>query len=326
MISSGRASTPGTRVRRGRYGVLGLLVVIGAGLLAAGPGAAAPSQAGPARVYQAHGLHAVTGWRSLAVTSRARPPAKRGVVYGGITGQHDPLVITLSKDGSRVTRVIQEWEARMTDGSGYLFAENLPAPPVQVSGANGRFGFTIMETENLGGGDTGKVSYTISAKVAGKKMTGTLTTHADVVNAANAVVASSDLKTKFTLVSAKGREFGGATAQNMPVLVELTARGNKVNHFHIGWWGRSTPGGVFQYGETLTTFPLTKKGVFGDIWTDRYTEPTGEFELQDFAVQGKVSGAKASGHFRTTLTWFEGSGAASGSCTSGSVSWRATSG
>ena len=306
------------------HGGLGLVAGVLCALAAAPVGSAAPGSRAPKAAYRP-AASSTAAWRSAtpAPVSAART-APRGVNYGGTTAQLDPFVIALSKNGRSVARIREEWEATCADGHHYLFSSNAKGPlPISASGA---FGGSRTAAQTLGPGLSGLISETIAGKVKGKKITGVLTPHVDVVDdASGTLVTSCDLTTRYSLVSAKGREYAGGTSQGEPAVVELTASRKRVNHFHIGWAAGCSPTGTIQFGEFLRNFPL-RSGRFGDTWSQLHTEPTGEFETQDFAVHGKVKRAKASGTFRTALSFHEGSGATVATCDSGPISWSATSG
>jgi hypothetical protein len=259
----------------------------------------------------------------FAGPSATAAAAKRGINYGGTTAQQEPFVIMLSKDGKHVVRITNEATASCASGFHYLLADNLKAS-LAISGS-GAFRGKHTDAEPLGD-HAGIVDETVSGKAKGKKITGSLKVHVDVIPSGGGVATDTcDLTTKFTLVSAKGREFAGTTSQGTPALVELTSSKKKVNHFHIGWRGSCTPSGSIRFGEFLRNFPI-KSGRFGETWTQRFNEPSGEYEVDQYTVSGKIKGAKASGKFHVKDSFFEASGASQGTCDSGSVSWKAASG
>ena len=284
------------------------------------------SAAGPSVAAYRPAAGAANGWTSLtaAVPAFATPSAARGVNYGGTTGQLQPLVVVLDSTGKTVARIASEGAATCASGTTYLISGDLVASlPVAATGS---FHGQRSAAEPLGGGLTGELDQSISAAVKGRTITGILRAHVDVVSDVDGTLQDTcDLTTRFSLVSAVRREFAGNTSQQAPAVVELTSDRRTVNHFHIGWDGPCMPRAEFQYGEFLRNFTITA-GRFGDTWTQRYTEPSGASETQDFSVAGTIRGTTAKGTFSTTITQFDASGAEVGSCRSGPVSWRAASG
>ena len=255
----------------------------------------------------------------------AKAPA-RGVNYGGTTSRQDPFVLVLSKDGKRITRITEAWNAPCKSGMVYPFTNNVASSlSITSSGAfKGARSGSLQEPSGI----TGQLQESVTGKVKGKKISGSLTAHVDMVDQAGAVVDTCDLSTRLALTSAKGTEFAGATSKGAPAVLELTRNRQKVNHFHIAWNAVCTPQGFGQFGEFLRNFPI-KKGRFGDSWKSSYTDPTdpsAAFSTQEFSARGKIKGARASGSFHTEITFQNVTGAAVATCDSGSLSWRASSG
>lgn len=232
-------------------------------------------------------------------------------------------MIVLSRDGKAVTRIGTSFEVKCT--SGKFLASLLDAQAKLPLGATGSFSSKQTATGDLGNGATARRTVTLKGVVKGRQLTGSAHVHHDVLDAAGAVTDTCDETSTFKATSSAGKVFGGTTSQHGPVVIELTADGKKVHHFHIGWQSTCTPSGFFQVGGTLLNFRI-QNGSFGADFSQDFPEPTGEKETDSYSVSGKIKRAKATGTFRVKTTDADPTGATTSSCDTGPITYKTSSG
>ena len=266
------------------------------------------------------------GWRLFAPANSARaltPALARGVTYAGSTSAGDAIVIVLSRDGTSVRRISTRFEATCTDGQD--FDQFVDGPSKRAITASGRFEAMASGTDDLGSGVTARKTISLKAKVKGRRITGSQRLHVDEVDAAGAIVATCDQTAPFTVISARGKVFGGHTSQGGPVAVELTATRKAVRQFHIGWQSSCTPSGAIQIGDTLIDFPIAS-GRFGDHFTRTISVSRGEKDTLRYSLRGTIKGARVTGTFRVKATETDATGATLATCDTGAISYAASSG
>jgi hypothetical protein len=254
-------------------------------------------------------------------TAAVAVKAERGLTYGGSTSAKDPIVIGLSRDGSRVTRLSMQFSAKCTSGKEFpLFM----GPQASFAIAkNGSFRGKQADTVDLGGGVSARETATLSARVKGLQLHGSSKLHAEVIDATGAVIDTCEQAVTFKAVASQGRVFAGVTSGRTPLVIELAGNGASVRHFHIGWRATCTPAGEFSVGDTLRNFPIVK-GRFGDRFEDTSSGPEGQFKVA-YSVRGKIVGPKATGTFRLTITRTDATGATT-TCDTGPLTYKTTSG
>lgn len=301
-----------------RVGTALLVAAAATGAVAASANAVPPSVA-------ARDLPALSGrWHTdgVAFAPSAAAAPKRGIRYGGSTSSQDPMVILLSKSGTKVTTVSVSIEAKCTSGQRMDVLATIPTS-LSVS-KSGSFAGTGTSTGTPGPGLTAHAAMNVVGKVKGLKLTGTLKYHADITDAAGTAQQTCDQSATFKLASAPAKVFAGVTSQGGPVVIELTNSKDQVHHFHIGWQSRCTPSGFFQVGDTLQNFPIIS-GKFGAAFDANYSEPGGEQETNHYVLKGKLKGTKSSGSMQVQTKELDASGATVMSCDSGVVSFKASS-
>jgi hypothetical protein len=100
--------------------------------------------------------------------------AKRvpGIVYGGVTSQHEPFVIRLNARRTRVNDVLTAWRAPCTPSGGYFrVSDHLVGFPVSKTGS---FGDPFSHDSAIDGGGKRHVDYSISGRVSKLKAKGKL--------------------------------------------------------------------------------------------------------------------------------------------------------
>lgn len=121
-----------------------------------------------------------------------------------------------------------------------------------------------------------------------------------------------------------GRYFGGITSQSMPVSVELSSSGSRINHLHIGWIAQGPGDGVWVMPDFLTNFTLVN-GAVDETFNQEYPSADGGRTRFDYRLVAKVGARNASGTFQVTVSEIDASGATTGSWTTSTVRWTARS-
>jgi hypothetical protein len=137
------------------------------------------------------------------------------------------------------------------------------------------------------------------------------------------VVAQCARNFKWKALRNPGVVYGGKTSQDEPVVVELAANRKRVSHAHLGWYAdceRDVWWSEAHDEFDLKPFPISASGAFTKVFSVNYGD--GTTEVERFA--GKVGRTKASGTFRADISLPTEAGP--NPCTSGQVSWKATTG
>ena len=130
-------------------------------------------------------------------------------------------------------------------------------------------------------------------------------------------------RSQATTAAAGGTVYGGATAQQFPIVIEMSKNGKKIVKARIAIRLTCTAGGTVTLSDAYG--PLSLKGSkftasFGPVTTRNDDGTTTD-------VEGTISGAfnkartKASGKWTFKGTDHDGTGAITDTCESGSVSW-----
>ena len=270
-------------------------------------------------------LRAIGG--ALAVTALVLPAAaqgaaRRGVNYGGSTSHDDPAVVVLSRDGTKVVRIGEEFEVDCK--SGLRFVELGPAAANLRISPSGRFSGVHDLSGTLASGQTARTHMAVTGQVSGLTIRGRWTYHTDVLDATGTVIDTCDQAPTFKAVAAKGAVFAGFTSKGGLAVFELTKSGRLVHHAHVGWRSSCTPAGGFQVGDTLLNFDVVG-GIFGDDFTVRLGTPGSDQEIDAYRFHGRIKGAVATGTLRVLTTDTAADGTVT-QCDSGALTFRAVSG
>lgn len=309
-------------IHRSKRRALLVATSVGAAAALAAPGTGAAAEPGS---YAYGAPRASNGVGPVALHApAASQAAKRGRTYGGSTSTDDPIVLVLARDGKRITRVSTSLETTcQTDNSLSRLMDS--AVSIKVS-KSGRFSGVERSTGDLGGGFVARDTVTLSGRVSGRSISGTVGFVAAVADGTGNVVDRCTVgPSRFRVVSAPGKVFAGHTTQGGPVVVELTPSRNVVNHFHIGWQSNCAPDGFIQIGDTLTRFAIVGNR-FGDTFEQEFNEPDGVVDRFAYAISGTLRGARMTGSFRVTFTETDQTGATTATCESGAMRFTASSG
>jgi hypothetical protein len=154
------------------------LVTSAAGGTASAPGE--PSYRAPALVH--------TGYAPMAVATKTK--AVKGVMFGGLTGQHWPVVIRITANGSKVADAVAGIDAS-TDEYWLTLPDEFTNLPVK----KGRFGMTWgPQKVDFGGGYIADCSGQVRGKFSSNrsKVSGIWSYRAVVHDPTGAIVATHD--------------------------------------------------------------------------------------------------------------------------------------
>jgi hypothetical protein len=264
--------------------------------------------------------------------------ASEASVYAGETAQHDPIAITVSKDGKRVQKIAVDWEARCQSGADYPFGGVLtarPKPPdVFRPGDNPLLGSTVRQGKLRAFGmgavvfdndQSGFIRETINGRFKKSSASGTWRARMNVQDAAGTTKDTCDSGT-FRWSAIRGpTSYGGSTTQGEPVVVLTTKDRSKVDYFGVGWGASCSDGGFFHIGDELGNFPLTSGGLFGDNWSSEFPFQDGSGKASfTYTVKGALKKGRGGGTFSVHRAESDTSGATTSTCDTQSVHWSVT--
>ncbi len=128
------------------------------------------------------------------------------------------------------------------------------------------------------------------------------------------------------IAAASGTVFGGATAQDLPVVIATSKNGRTVTKATVAIRLTCTSGGIVTLGDEYRKLTVNKKRKFG-VTFGPSTERNDDGTMTDF--EGSISGAfnkarsSASGTWAFKVTVHDAAGAVTDTCDSGSVAWKA---
>jgi hypothetical protein len=251
-------------------------------------------------------------------------PASAGasaVVYSGTTtGDQYPLVLTVS--GSRIVGLSSMWRAACSSGKGYSYGKVVSLAKVPIAIRGGRFSGSVVVPEQLAGGPAGLVTVRLKGTIKGARITGTMTGAMAVGTGPSGpddTCAVANLK--FSLLHKPGTEYGGATSQGLPVVVELGSGGRMVRHLHVGWRETCTSGDAFEFADFLSGGALIA-GRFGGTFSTNETRTEGGTAVSDYTISGKLSKTAGSGSLELKITLRDAAGATQNTCGASAVTFR----
>jgi hypothetical protein len=188
-------------------------------------------------------------------------------------------------------------------------------PSLSIS-ASGRFAFTGQARSDLGT-QVAMGTLKVRGTVRGRTISGLISLSGDIVESqTQQAVSHCRVSKRFQAASAPNTIYGGVTSQNYPVVIKRVPSSAKLGLFNIAWFPNCANGGPV-YGEYVFQPPI-KAGRFAANFKN-----IGGLTLTG-SLGGRIRGAMASGTFRGKFSGPRG--AVAGSCDSGPVSWKATSG
>jgi hypothetical protein len=92
------------------------------------------------------------------------------------------------------------------------------------------------------------------------------------------------------------------------------------------WFAPCTPSGTFVAPDHLVRFPVKPTGAFGNPFEYDVTMTTGGKRHFAYAFSGRVTSRATTGRLQVKVSDTDAAGAAAGSCDSGPLTWKATTG
>jgi hypothetical protein len=147
-----------------------------------------------------------------------------------------------------------------------------------------------------------------------------------VVFPLNAAATPEHGSSRATTSGASGTVYGGATAQDFPVVIETSKNGRKVVKARIAIGLTCTSGSTLVIADGYTAISVNRRRRFSASFGPA-TNRNGDGTTTD--TEGAINGAfnkartKASGKWSFKLTDRDTSGAVTDTCDSGNISWTA---
>lgn len=260
-------------------------------------------------------------------------PASAGV-YGGETSQHDPISLTVGKNG-HVKSIGLVWSASCQSGSTYAFGDVLMAsktrPALIGPGENalfatlakGKLKGSSLGADDFGDQGSGAISQKFSGKVKRATATGVWRAHMDVSNPGGTKIDTCDTGTIRWGVTTGPNVYAGSTTQGEPVVIIARKDRSRVDYFGFGWRADCTPPNDFwDVAEEFGNFPLTDSGAFGDTFTTDfpYTDGSGKNSFT-YNVHGSLHKKAGSGTLSTHVVESDSAGTATTTCDTNSMKW-----
>lgn len=280
------------------------------------------------------GLLALTVAASCAT---AAPAHAADSVFGGTTTAKEPFVLRADKRAQKVRSVVIGLEAECPGGATYpiwgSYKVGRAAPGFAPDGVliadrnrHGVFAGKIVSPAPIDNGG-GTVTINLAAKLTNRSARGTLAASIEIIDSAGQSVAACTLPpTTWAATRRPGVVYGGASAQDEPVVMRLDDARSKVADFLFSWHAACQPDGALRIPDGLTNFRVARSGAFGDKAHDQWTANTGGQDTLDYGLNGKLTRRMAKGTVSAQVTSNDAAGAQQHQCSTGDVAWRVASG
>jgi hypothetical protein len=258
----------------------------------------------------------------FALGPAATAVAREGV-YGGVTRGGDPIVITTDANARKITGAVFRIRVNGDDGDWWPIAGKAQvrtaSPDSQTiatgvlmasTNARGRFEARLLTTVESSPDRVALGGIILKGTLKPGKASGTIMGWVTVTNPETMeLVGNYETRSvKWTAERSAGRVYGGALANDMPIVLKLDRRATKVSEIglvcHIDL---STPPGWFwDSSEWLSDFRL-RSGRFGDTfrWSEQEADWTATY---DWKIAGRVTAKSATGSVALTTSVTESSG------------------
>jgi len=280
------------------------------------------------------------GAAALAMSLGTAPAASAAdAVFGGSTSASEAIVFKADKTAKKLRSAVIAWTAKCGDGQSFPVATEVtassaspgfsPAPTDLLMSRNrgGRFA-----GKQEGGRDLGDAFAAITVNVAGrlkpKSASGTLSAEVTVVEkgSGNTQTTCRTGRVTWKATRAPGRVYGGKTSQEEPVVAKVDAKRRRVTDLLVSWHGPCNPEGFARFSESLSNFPASSSGRFGDTWDETFKLDGGGSRRFDYSLTGSLGRRAARGTLHVTVAETDAGGATTGSCDTGGVTWKAATG
>ena len=280
------------------------------------------------------GLLALTVAASCAA---AAPAHAADSVFGGTTKAKEPFVLKADKRAQKVRSVVIGLEAECPGGETYpiwgSYKVGRAAPGFSPDGVliadrndHGVFEGKIVSPAPIENGG-GTVTINLAGKLTRSSARGTLGASVEIIDSAGESVAACTLPpTTWAATRRPGVVYGGASAQDEPVVMRLDDSRRKIADFLFTWHAACQPNGALRIPDGLTNFRLARSGSFGDKAHDQWTANSGGQNVFDYGLSGKLTRRVAKGTVSAQATSNDATGAQQHQCSTGDVAWRLASG
>lgn len=261
---------------------------------------------------------------TVAAVAWSAPPADAGRIYGGQpTSFEDPshLALGLSDDGGSLETVAVHLDLTCSSRGRLprrypisLALRNrgtipgtlprgtfvLAAGPVRQGRLDAEIRGNAFLTATNGAAVRGRFRATIGARATGSRVSGTVRVSQDLdVASTGRRLGSCSLTDRWHADRRPGLLYAGQSAQDEPVVFELSRDRTRIDHGHVGWYARCRPSGSYwepheEFG--LTSFLLGSDGGFAGGFS--FDDGRQAF---DYRLSGRVGPTTMSGRLRVTV-------------------------
>jgi hypothetical protein len=275
----------------------------------------------------------------MSLSTIAAAASLAASIYGGHTSQDAPVALRVSGDGRTLEQLLVHVHARCDDGNSgswsgaASFAAFKPPTfqlgksvfsPARVS-RRGSFRATGVAADRFGD-NFGIVTQTLRGSVRRGVARGTYSATIDITDANGAKITSCRSgSVRWEARSAPGRTYAGLTSDGRPVVVQRSRDGRRVDSLWVSWSAPCQGGGGFSIGEGLVRFPVSRRGSFGDAFSDDLKLDVGGTRTFAYDLSGDVGASRASGTFRVQVADKDPAGATTDTCDTTLLSWSARS-
>jgi hypothetical protein len=275
---------------------------------------------------------------TVAATCVAAPAAHAAdSVFGGTTKDREPFVLKADKRAGKVRSVVIGLEAECPGGAHYpiwgTYKVGRAAPGFSPDGVliadknnHGVFDGKIVSSEPVENGG-GTLTIDITARLTRRSARGMLGASVAIIDDAGQTVATCTAPaTSWAATRRPGVVYGGASAQDEPVVMRLDEDRRKVADFLFSWHAPCQPDGALRLPDGLTNFRVGRSGSFGGKPHDQFASNTGGQNVLDYGLNGTIHKHAAKGTVNAQVTANDAGGAQQHQCSTGDVAWRVASG
>ena len=277
---------------------------------------------------------------SLALAGAAPAAAAPPAIYGGHTSENAPIALRVSADGRTLQQLRVYVYTTCDDGttSAFSAAASFAAfkpvtigfgqnvfSPARVS-RRGSFRATGLEQDSYDESDVGTSKEILRGSIHGGVAHGTYAVSTQIVDANGAKVATCSSHTvRWEARSAPGRTYAGQTSDGLPVVVQRSRDGRRVDHLWMAWEAPCQADGFFAFGEDLGSLRVSGSGHFASAFDDPVNLDGGGTRTFSYSFAGQAGARVASGTFHAVVTEKDATGAMTDRCDSTLQRWAAQS-
>ena len=142
-----------------------------------------------------------------------------------------------------------------------------------------------------------------------------------------AITSCQTGKLRWVATRSPGIVYGGSTSQGEPLVVRLNASRKRVNDVLLTWRAPCAPsGGFWRVADHWGNFRVKSTGSFGNPFNQEFAMDAGGKRRFDAAIAGRVGRTSAKGTVQVKISETDVNGAATDSCDTGAVTWKAATG